>query len=62
MRDVEVTEIMVRFDPEELFLASVLSRANAAAVLAGAGFDGPESADAVGLPPIPFERSANVPF
>jgi len=52
----DVTGIGVRFDPEELFLASVLNRANAAAALAGAGYDGAGVADAVGLPSIPFER------
>ena len=57
-----VTGIPVRFDPEELFLASVLSRAQAASLLAAAGYDGAGSADAVGLPPIDFERvSADVP-
>ncbi len=55
----DVTETIVKFDPEELFLASVLNRANSAAVLAGAGYDGAGVAEAVGLPEIAFERTAD---
>jgi len=58
----EATGILVKFDPEELFLASMINRANSAAVLAGAGYDGAGVADVVGLPPLGFERvSPNVP-
>jgi len=42
----------VRFDPEELFLASMRDRTNAAATLVRTGFDPSESLDVVGLPAI----------
>ncbi len=58
----DVLGSQVRFDPEELFLASIQDRATAASQLAGAGFDGADAADAVGLPVMGFERKdSNVP-
>ena len=58
----DVTGLLVKFDPEELFIASILNRANSAAVLAGAGYEGEAVAVAVGLPEIPFtERTVDVP-
>ena len=42
----------VTFNPESLFLASISSRAQAAATLTNAGYNPEESARVVGLPPI----------
>ena len=42
----------VRFDPEELFLASMKTRVEAAAVMTRSGYDAAESLDIVGLPPV----------
>jgi HK97 family phage portal protein len=42
----------VRFDPEELFLASLTARTNAAATLVRSGYDAAESLDVAGLPPM----------
>jgi HK97 family phage portal protein len=43
---------VVKFDPEELFLASLQERTLAAATLVNAGFEASGSVDVVGLPPI----------
>jgi phage portal protein BeeE len=42
----------VRFDPEELFLASMRDRTASAGELVRSGYDPAVSADVVGLPPI----------
>ena len=48
----QVLGTTVRFDPEELFLASLKERAEAAATLIRSGFRPEGSLDTVGLPPV----------
>ena len=56
----EILGTQVRFDPEELFLASIQDRAQAASVLANSGYNGEESAEVVGLPPISVDEKEPV--
>jgi phage portal protein BeeE len=50
---------VVKFDPETLFVSSMINRANSAAVLVGAGYDAGEVADTVGLPQMSFSEVEN---
>ena len=56
----------VRFDPEELFLASLRERGEVAVQLVNVGFDPADSLDITGLPPMRYEKKevpdvANIP-
>ena len=47
-----IAAIQVKFDPEELFLATLKERAEATATLVRAGFDPDASRDVAGMPPL----------
>ena len=59
----QITGNVVKFDPSQLFLASIQDRSQAASVLANSGYDLADITRAVGLPPMdaaPIEESADV--
>ncbi len=49
---LDIAGLVIRFDPEELFLASLAERSNATAVLINSGFEPAAAADVAGLPPM----------
>jgi len=50
----------VEFDPSQLFLASIQDRAVSASLLANAGYEHADAAEAVGLPPMEAQEEAPV--
>ena len=55
----QVAGTQVKFDPEELFLASLRERGEVAVALVGAGYDPADSLDITGLPPMRYEKVAD---